>query len=94
MSRICRVSVSFSAFLVVLLTGCAAGRPDSSPPAALTDVPVRFATLDGYRVAYRSAGRGEPAVVFVHGWTCDMTSFRFQFACQEEPALMSLSLLT
>ena len=33
---------------------------------------------DGVRIAYTSEGRGEPAIVFIHGWTCDQTHWRFQ----------------
>ncbi|MBI4161895.1 MAG: alpha/beta hydrolase [Acidobacteria bacterium] len=28
-------------------------------------------SADGVPIRYRSAGRGDPAVVFVHGWSCD-----------------------
>ncbi|MGH9364334.1 MAG: alpha/beta fold hydrolase [Thermoanaerobaculia bacterium] len=59
--------------------GCAAGRPDApARTATLESAPLSFAVQDGRRVAYKVAGRGEPALVFVHGWACDMTSFRFQ----------------
>lgn len=59
---------------------CAAGRPVAdAAPAALSETPVRFAALDGLRVAYKVAGRGEPTIVFVHGWTCDMTTWSKQF---------------
>jgi sigma-B regulation protein RsbQ len=33
---------------------------------------------DGVRIAYTSEGHGEPAIVFIHGWTCDRTHWRFQ----------------
>ncbi len=33
---------------------------------------------DGVRIAYTSEGHGEPAIVFIHGWTCDHTHWRFQ----------------
>lgn len=38
----------------------------------------RFADLDGTRVHYKSYGKGNEAVVFVHGWTCDMNFWRTQ----------------
>jgi pimeloyl-ACP methyl ester carboxylesterase len=28
---------------------------------------------DGARVHYESYGRGKDAIVFIHGWTCDLT---------------------
>jgi pimeloyl-ACP methyl ester carboxylesterase len=38
----------------------------------------RFAKFGDARVHYRSFGRGEEAVVFVHGWTCDWTFWAAQ----------------
>ncbi len=32
-------------------------------------------TRNGATLAYEEAGRGEPPLVFVHGWTCDHTYF-------------------
>ncbi len=37
-----------------------------------------FATLDGMKVHYESQGTGREAVVFVHGWTCDLTFWKAQ----------------
>jgi pimeloyl-ACP methyl ester carboxylesterase len=33
---------------------------------------------DGSRVHYESYGKGQEAVVFIHGWTCDLTFWRGQ----------------
>lgn len=33
---------------------------------------------DGVRVHYESYGKGSEAVVFIHGWTCDLTFWRGQ----------------
>ena len=38
----------------------------------------RIRAADGVRISYTSEGRGEPAIVFIHGWTCDKTHWRFQ----------------
>lgn len=38
----------------------------------------RFAPFDGGRVHYESYGEGKEAVVFIHGWTCDLTFWRGQ----------------
>lgn len=38
----------------------------------------RFAKLDGMRVRYVDGGKGEEAVVFVHGWTCNAEFWRMQ----------------
>ena len=44
----------------------------------------RFATLDGARIHYQSYGAGKTAVVFIHGWTCDLTFWRFQAPVYEK----------
>ena len=36
------------------------------------------ATYDGARVHYESYGKGQEAVVFIHGWTCDLTFWHGQ----------------
>src|SRR5260221_10786292 len=38
----------------------------------------RFASLDGAKVHYLSYGAGKEAIVFIHGWTCDLTFWRGQ----------------
>jgi pimeloyl-ACP methyl ester carboxylesterase len=40
---------------------------------ALNEAASRFARLDGLRVHYKSYGKGREALVFVHGWTCNMS---------------------
>jgi pimeloyl-ACP methyl ester carboxylesterase len=37
-----------------------------------------FAPFDGVKVHYESYGSGKEAVVFIHGWTCDLTFWRGQ----------------
>jgi pimeloyl-ACP methyl ester carboxylesterase len=44
----------------------------------LEKAPSRYAKLDGMKVHYKSLGEGKTALVFVHGWTADMTSWRYQ----------------
>jgi pimeloyl-ACP methyl ester carboxylesterase len=49
------------------------------PPAkALAEAPSRFASLDGLRVHYKALGETGPALLFVHGWACDLTFWRYQ----------------
>lgn len=38
----------------------------------------RAVSADGISVAYEARGRGTPAIVFVHGWSCDRTYWRHQ----------------
>lgn len=37
-----------------------------------------YAELDGLRLFYERAGRGERELLFVHGWCCDRTAFQPQ----------------
>lgn len=67
------------ALLAAALLSVGAGeRPAAAPPASLESAPSRFASYGGYRVHYKSLGTGASALVFVHGLTCDLTSWRFQ----------------
>jgi len=45
-----------------------------------SDATSRFAKLDGFRVHYKSYGKGQDALVFVHGWTCNLDFWRDQIA--------------
>src|SRR5687768_7051777 len=40
--------------------------------------PSRYAMLKGNRIHYKSLGDGKPAVVLVHGWSCDLTFWKEQ----------------
>jgi pimeloyl-ACP methyl ester carboxylesterase len=47
------------------------------PLVAQTPQPQsRFADLDGVRVHYDNYGKGNEALVFVHGWTCNATFWK------------------
>ncbi|HEY7334276.1 MAG TPA: alpha/beta hydrolase [Bryobacteraceae bacterium] len=37
-----------------------------------------FASFDGIKIHYESYGSGDEALVFIHGWTCDLTFWRGQ----------------
>src|ERR1017187_8365654 len=66
------------------------GPPASPDP--LDAAPSRFATFDGAKVHYKSLGNpdAKTAVVFVHGWSCDMTSWRAQVPAFDGKARMLL----
>ena len=49
-------------FSLLLLTACA-----KAPPTAVTG---SVASADGIPIKYESVGRGSPALVFIHCWTC------------------------
>jgi pimeloyl-ACP methyl ester carboxylesterase len=61
-------------------------------PDPLDAAPSRFATYDGAKVHYKSLGypAAKTAVVFVHGWSCDMTSWRAQVPAFERKARVLL----
>jgi pimeloyl-ACP methyl ester carboxylesterase len=52
-----------------------AAAQDADP---LAKTPSHFAKIDGHKVHYKSIGEGKTAVVFVHGWSCDMTFWKEQ----------------
>jgi pimeloyl-ACP methyl ester carboxylesterase len=45
---------------------------------ALGRAPSQFAKLDDIGIHYKSLGQGDAALVFIHGWTCDLTFWRAQ----------------
>jgi len=69
-------------FLIVLF---AAVQPlQGGERSSAGDAASKFAKLDGFRVHYKSYGSGKEALVFVHGWTCDMTFWRDQIGAFEK----------
>ncbi len=51
----------------------------NSAVAAKTPTSARIATSpDGISIAYEADGRGAPALVFVHGWSCDRSYWKGQ----------------
>lgn len=69
---------TFSAALVLMLLCFAEAPASRTSSRGIGDAPSRFATLDGSRVHYKSYGKGRDALVFVHGWTCNMSFWRGQ----------------
>ncbi len=47
---------------------------------------------DGARVHYESYGQGKDAVVFIHGWTCDLTFWRGQAPVYEKHRALLIDL--
>jgi pimeloyl-ACP methyl ester carboxylesterase len=69
----------------VLLEGCGprtetADRKtvDSNQTAVTDRNAASVKSPDGLEIRYEAAGRGEPALVFVHGWSCDRSYWRAQ----------------
>lgn len=46
--------------------------------ALVWSAPAWSATVDGIDIHWTSIGNGPKAVIFVHGWTCDSTSWQYQ----------------
>ncbi len=70
------------------IIACGKNPPPSQPPATaaepIVDGPPAEGTAriaiapDGVHVQYRVYGSGEPALVFIHGWSCDSNYWREQ----------------
>ena len=52
----------------------------ASPAAPLTVLTGSVKAPDGVEIRYEAAGNGEPAIVFVHGWSCDRSYWSGQAA--------------
>lgn len=63
-------------FAAVLGSVVRAGQPADM----LDKAPSRYAKLDKLRIHYKSFGEGKTALVFIHGFACDMTTWRSQGA--------------
>ena len=44
----------------------------------MTTEALKSVTRDGGTLRYLDTGSGEPALLFIHGWTCDHTHWRYQ----------------
>jgi len=50
----------------------------ASVAAFAADGESQYAKLDGAKIHYKSYGKGKDAVVFIHGWTCNLDNWREQ----------------
>jgi len=48
-------------------------------PASIKELPSMYVRMDSVKVHYKTSGRGDKVVVFVHGFGCDMYSWERQF---------------
>lgn len=58
--------------------------------ALAADEASRFARPDGLRIHYENYGAGPEALVFIHGWACDLSFWRRQEALYTNPSYRSL----
>jgi pimeloyl-ACP methyl ester carboxylesterase len=84
------VAAAFSLSLSLLPSKTLLSSP--LPPDALDAAPSRFATFEGAKVHYKSLGdpAAKAAVVFIHGFSCDLTSWRAQVTAFDGKARMLL----
>ena len=58
--------------IILLIVGCA---KQEEEPAIIVDTAI---SADGVSIAYEVRGKGEPVIVFIHGWCCDRTYWKAQ----------------
>jgi pimeloyl-ACP methyl ester carboxylesterase len=68
MSFIRRIVIAL--FATSVLSGAALSQTKETPPQD------RFAKLDTMRVHYQNYGEGKDAVVFIHGWSCNLNFWK------------------
>ena len=83
--RIRIIVLALSALLVGACGKQEAPAPQSAPPPAAAEegepiagTPRIVVAADGVHVQYRVYGSGEPAIVLIHGWSCDSNYWREQ----------------
>ncbi len=72
--------IVYASIIIVLLAnlgGSSQARAAESVEPRMSG-PSRFVRLDGFRVHYKSYGKGKEALVFVHGWTCNLDFWKAQ----------------
>ena len=58
--------------IILLIVGCV---KQEEEPAIIVDSAI---SADGISIAYEVIGKGEPVIVFIHGWCCDRTYWKAQ----------------
>ncbi|MBS0418552.1 MAG: alpha/beta hydrolase [Proteobacteria bacterium] len=74
-----------SLLVVLVLAACGKKPPPSAPPASsaasTAEASTRLATEpDGVHIEYRVSGKGDPAIVLIHGWATDANYWNAQIA--------------
>jgi len=58
----------------------------------IAKAPSRFADLEGLKLHYKVLGKGEPTLVLVHGWTCNLGFWKGQAPLAESMRLVLVDL--
>jgi pimeloyl-ACP methyl ester carboxylesterase len=45
----------------------------------LDSVPSKYFSVDDFNVHYKEFGEGDKTLVFIHGWGCDLNTWKYQF---------------
>src|SRR6185503_763219 len=65
-------------FLMLPVAFVSAPSAQAQKPSAPFGGQSRYAKLDGARIHYQNYGKGKEALVLIHGWTCNVDSWRDQ----------------
>src|SRR5687767_5609039 len=78
--------VAITASLALSACGKKEPEPDvaASVSAPAEGTPQIVTSVDGVHIEYHVYGRGEPAVVLIHGWSCDSNYWKEQLAALKE----------
>ena len=68
--------ISCSAIILCFIVSC----QDQTTPEEPGITEDHVASADGVSIHYQVQGKGTPALVFVHGWCCDLTYWEKQWA--------------
>jgi Predicted hydrolases or acyltransferases (alpha/beta hydrolase superfamily) len=76
-----KLEIAFINALAIALLFVAARAPNvraRQSEKSLSEATSHYAILDGSRIHYKSLGKGDHALIFVHGWMCNMDFWRLQ----------------
>jgi len=78
--------------LAAALLGAAAPMLPAQAEGRLAQAPSFFATLDGLKVHYKVLGSGQPTLLLVHGWTCNLGFWKGQASLADQMRLVLVDL--
>lgn len=45
----------------------------------LASVPSKYITINDFKIHYKEYGTGDKTLIFIHGWGCDLNTWKYQF---------------
>ncbi|MDP8990787.1 MAG: hypothetical protein M3N41_11995, partial [Acidobacteriota bacterium] len=85
-----RAAIPRRHFLAIAASGAAMADAQVPRTAKLTDLRSTDLHRKDLRIHYESYGAGPEALVFVHGWACDLTFWRGQEPLYTDPTRRAL----